>query len=76
MDDLSKFIEQEIGIILRRARKEKGLSIEEVATALETSESDIENIELHTGEVTLGMLQKYAEFMGKNLQIKFLNSRK
>ena len=73
MNELTKFIEEELGIILRRARKKKGWTMEEVAKKMGTSVDEIERIELHTGKVSLGMLQKYAEVVDKKIQLKFFN---
>ena len=75
MDKLSRFIEEEIGLILRRARKKRGLSISQVAKALDMEAEEVEKIELHSGEVTLAMLQKYATFLDKRIQIRFFGSK-
>lgn len=72
MNDLTKFIEEELGALLRATREDQGLTRQEVAEKLGTTEDEIIRIETHTGKVTLGMLQKYANLLGKKVQLKFL----
>jgi transcriptional regulator with XRE-family HTH domain len=72
MKDLTDFIEQELGALLRAVREDQGLTRKEVAGKLGVTEDEILHIETHTGKVTLGMLQKYANLLGKKVQVKFL----
>jgi len=66
------YTEFKIGIILRQAREEAGLTQEEVARRLRTNRSTILRIENHAGDVRLSALRCYAEAVGADLQINFV----
>lgn len=72
MDELSSFIEEELGALLRAAREDLGMTRQQAAETLGVTEADIRKIEMHSGTVTLGMLEKYAKVLGKRVQLKFL----
>jgi HTH-type transcriptional regulator / antitoxin HipB len=59
-----------IGVLLRQAREESGLTQEEVARRLHTKKSAISRIENHAEDVRLSTLRRYADAIGANLQIK------
>lgn len=63
------YTEFKIGVILRQAREEAGLTQEEVARRLHTKKSAISRIENHADDVRLSTLRRYAEAVGANLQI-------
>lgn len=63
-----------IGIILRQAREAAGLTQEEVAKKLQTNKSAISRIENHADDVRLSTIQRYAEAVGANLQIRLAAS--
>ncbi len=63
------YTEFKIGMILRQAREEAGLTQEEVAWRLHTKKSAISRIENHADDVRLSTLRRYAEAVGANLQI-------
>jgi len=63
-----------IGVILRQAREAAGLTQEEVAKRLQTNKSAISRIENHADDVRLSTIQKYAEAVGTNLQIRLAAS--
>ncbi len=63
------YTEFKIGVILRQAREEAGLTQEEVARRLHTQKSAISRIENHADDVRLSTLRRYAEAVGANLQI-------
>lgn len=73
--ELADFIEEELGALLRAAREDKGWTRREVAEKLGTTEEQIQQIEMHTGKVTLGFLQRYATLLGKKVQVKFFDVR-
>lgn len=68
------YTEFKIGVILRQARKEAGLTQEEVARRLHTKKSAISRIENHADDVRLSTLRRYAEAVGANLQISLAQS--
>lgn len=59
-----------IGVLLRQARLEAGLTQEEVANLLNTKKSAISRIENHAEDIRLSTLVNYAEAVGKNLRIE------
>jgi len=60
-----------IGEILRQARKEAGLTQEEVAQRSGTTKHYISRIENHHADIELGTLQKIVELgLGKHLEIQ------
>ena len=65
----SGYLEFKIGILLRQAREEAGLTQEEVARKLNTKKSAISQIENHAEDVKLSTLGKYATAIGKKLHL-------
>ena len=64
-----------IGVILRQAREQAGLTQEEVARRLRTKKSAISRIENHADDVRLSTLRRYAVAVGANLQIRLASSQ-
>ncbi len=60
-----------VGILLRRAREEAGLTQEEVANILKTKKSAISRIENHSEDIKLSTLGKYADAIGKKIYFQF-----
>ena len=60
--------EFKIGVLLRQAREDAGLTQEEVARRLKTRKSAISRIENHAEDIRLSTLGKYAKAIGKKLQ--------
>lgn len=61
-----------IGILLRQAREEAGLTQEEIAKLLNTKKSAISRIENHAEDIKLSTLGKYAEAIGKKIHLQFV----
>jgi len=61
-----------IGILLRQAREEAGITQEELAKRLSTKKSAISRIENHAEDIRLSTLKTYLEAIGKKLQIHIL----
>lgn len=59
-----------IGVMLRAAREEAGLSQDELAGRLRTKKSAISRIENHAEDIRLSTLEKFAEAIGKRLSLK------
>ncbi len=59
-----------IGVILKQARLEAGLTQEEVARLLNTKKSAISRIENHAEDIRLSTLINYAQAVGKNIQLQ------
>ncbi|NTW84427.1 MAG: helix-turn-helix transcriptional regulator [Chlorobiaceae bacterium] len=58
-----------IGVLLKQARLNAGMSQVEVAMKLKTHKSAISRIENHAEDVKLSTLSHYAEALGKKLDI-------
>ncbi len=58
-----------IGVLLRQAREEVGITQEELAEKLSTKKSAISRIENHAEDIRLSTLKSYLEALGKKLQI-------
>ena len=59
-----------IGVVLRQAREEAGLTQEELAKKLKTQKTAISRIENHAEDIKLSTLEKVAEALGKHIQIR------
>ena len=59
-----------IGVILRAAREEAGLTQDDLAEKLHTKKSAISRIENHAEDIRLSTLEKFAEAIGKRLTLK------
>ena len=59
-----------IGVLLKQARLDAGLTQEQVATLLNTKKSAISRIENHAEDIRLSTLVNYAHAVGKNLHLK------
>jgi ribosome-binding protein aMBF1 (putative translation factor) len=58
-----------IGFILRQTREEMGITQEQLAKKLKTKKSAISRIENHAEDIRLSTLNRYAEALGRRLQI-------
>lgn len=65
-----------IGVLLRQAREQAGLTQEEVAKRLETKKSAISRIENSTGSMRLSTLERYARAIGWQLSLELRPPRK
>lgn len=63
----SGFQDFKIGILLRQAREEAGLTQEQLAERLQTRKSAISRIENHAGDIRLSTLARYAKALGRQL---------
>jgi len=58
-----------VGILLKKAREEAGLTQDEIARKLKTKKSAISRIENHSEDIRLSTLKNYVEALGKKLQL-------
>ena len=63
--------EFKVGVLLKAARQEMGLTQEQVAAMLNTKKTAISRIENHAEDIRLSTLEKYASAIGKKLVISF-----
>lgn len=59
-----------IGVLLKLAREDAGMTQEEVARKLNTKKSAISRIENHSEDIRLSTLEKYARAYGKTLKLE------
>jgi HTH-type transcriptional regulator / antitoxin HipB len=59
-----------IGVLLKQALEEAGLSQEELAAKLKTKKSAISRIENHAEDIKLSTLEKFANALGKQLRLE------
>ncbi len=58
-----------IGVLLRRAREEAGMTQEQLAGLLRTQKSAISRIENHAEDIRLSTLKDYVAAVGKKLHL-------
>jgi len=58
-----------IGVLLRQAREDAGITQEQLAQRLKTRKSAISRIENHAEDVRLSTLHRYAGALGKSLHV-------
>jgi len=61
-----------IGVMLKMAREEAGLTQEQLARKLKTKKSAISRIENHAEDIKLSTLEKIAKALGKSLRIEVI----
>ena len=61
-----------IGVLLKQAREEAGISQEELANRLNTHKSAISRIENHSEDIRLSTLREYLKAVGKKLNLRIL----
>ena len=66
----SGYEEFKIGVMLRQAREQAGMTQEELATRLHTRKSAISRIENHAEDIRLSTLRNIAEALGKHLEVR------
>ncbi len=59
-----------IGVMLKQARQEAGLTQEQLAARLRTQKTAISRIENHAEDIKLSTLERFAEAVGKRLTLK------
>ena len=58
-----------IGVMLKSAREDAGLTQEELAHKLQTKKSVISRIENHAEDIKLSTLERFAQALGKKLRV-------
>jgi len=59
-----------IGVMLKMAREEAGLTQSQLAEKLKTKKTAISRIENHAEDIKLSTLEKFVQALGKTLEIK------
>ena len=65
----SGYADFKIGIVLKQAREEAGVTQEELAKQLKTQKSAISRIENHAEDIRLSTLHKVESALGKKLKV-------
>lgn len=58
-----------VGVMLREARKNSGLTQDEVAKKIKTTKSVVSRIENHAEDIRLSTLEKFVKALGRKLTI-------
>ncbi len=66
----SGYEEFKIGVMLKMAREEAGLTQEQLAVKLNTKKSAISRIENHASDIKLSTLENFAQALGKKINIE------
>ena len=61
-----------IGVMLRQAREEAGLTQDELARRLKTKKTAISRIENHAEDIKLSTLERTAMALGKHLHVSII----
>ena len=59
-----------IGVMLKMAREEAGLTQEELAAIIQTKKTAISRIENHADDIKLSTLKRFADALGKELKVE------
>ena len=68
--DIDKRFETfKLGVLLKQARIEAGMTQEQIAEQLKTSKSVISRMENHATDIRLSTLEKFAKAVGRDIQV-------
>lgn len=59
-----------IGVMLKQARKNAGITQEDLAKKLHTKKSAISRIENHSKDIRLSTLEKFAQALGRQIKVE------
>ena len=71
----SGYQEFKIGVLLRQAREQAGVTQEDLARRTKTKKSAISRLENHAEDVRLSTLKRVARALGKSLRIELVEAR-
>jgi transcriptional regulator with XRE-family HTH domain len=61
-----------LGVLLKQARLEAGLTQEQVARQLQTTKSVISRMENHATDIRLSTLEKFARAVGRDIRVALI----
>jgi HTH-type transcriptional regulator / antitoxin HipB len=61
-----------LGVLLKQARKESGMTQEQLAQKLYTSKSVISRMENHATDIRLSTLERFAKALGRRIQVSLV----
>jgi HTH-type transcriptional regulator/antitoxin HipB len=70
----SGYQELKVGVLLRQARENAGITQEDLARRTHTAKSAISRLENHAQDVRLSTIERVAHALGKNLVIQLVEA--
>ena len=67
-----KFETFKLGVLLKQARKEAGMTQEQIAKELKTTKSVISRMENHATDIRLSTLEKFAKALGRRIEVSLV----
>jgi len=64
-----KFETFKLGVLLKQARVEAGMTQEQIAKELHTTKSVISRMENHAADIRLSTLEKFAKVVGRHIHV-------
>ena len=64
-----KFETFKLGVLLKQARVDAGMTQEQIANKLHTTKSVISRMENHATDIRLSTLEKFAKVVGKHIHV-------
>lgn len=61
-----------LGVILKQARKEAGMTQEQIARELKTTKSVVSRMENHATDIRLSTLEKFAKALGRRIEVSLV----
>jgi HTH-type transcriptional regulator/antitoxin HipB len=61
-----------LGVLLKQARKEAGMTQEQIARELKTTKSVISRMENHATDIRLSTLEKFAKALGRRIEVSLV----
>lgn len=61
-----------LGVVLKQARKEAGMTQEQIARELKTTKSVISRMENHATDIRLSTLEKFAKALGRRIEVSLV----
>lgn len=61
-----------LGILLKQARKEAGMTQEQIARELKTTKSVISRMENHATDIRFSTLEKFAKALGRRIEVSLV----
>lgn len=67
-----KFETFRLGVLLKQARKEAGMTQDQIAKELQTTKSVISRMENHATDIRLSTLEKFAKALGRRIEVSLV----
>ena len=67
-----KFETFKLGVLLKQARKDAGLTQDQIAKELQTTKSVISRMENHATDIRLSTLEKFAKALGRRIEVSLV----